>query len=102
MIRRPPRSTLFPYTTLFRSQSGLTPGSVPWTFSAPDKTFDFLNAGQTVTLTYADKLTPDNARSGKPTSAWTMTGTNDVPIVATGTLTGAITERASLTGSTMS
>src|SRR3712207_9213996 len=26
MIRRPPRSTLFPYTTLFRS-----PGSRPWT-----------------------------------------------------------------------
>src|SRR3712207_8653454 len=23
MIRRPPRSTLFPYTTLFRSESGL-------------------------------------------------------------------------------
>src|SRR5258708_29331060 len=23
MIRRPPRSTLFPYTTLFRSQSGM-------------------------------------------------------------------------------
>src|SRR3712207_8136733 len=25
MIRRPPRSTLFPYTTLFRSLTGLTP-----------------------------------------------------------------------------
>src|SRR3712207_7671037 len=25
MIRRPPRSTLFPYTTLFRSSSGSTP-----------------------------------------------------------------------------
>src|SRR3712207_8727502 len=25
MIRRPPRSTLFPYTTLFRSQAGLSP-----------------------------------------------------------------------------
>src|SRR3712207_9162164 len=25
MIRRPPRSTLFPYTTLFRSQPGLLP-----------------------------------------------------------------------------
>src|SRR3712207_7671231 len=24
MIRRPPRSTLFPYTTLFRSSSGIT------------------------------------------------------------------------------
>src|SRR3712207_7308320 len=26
MIRRPPRSTLFPYTTLFRSQPGRTTG----------------------------------------------------------------------------
>src|SRR5689334_24853318 len=25
MIRRPPRSTLFPYTTLFRSHSGVKP-----------------------------------------------------------------------------
>src|SRR2546430_7053031 len=25
MIRRPPRSTLFPYTTLFRSRTGLRP-----------------------------------------------------------------------------
>src|SRR5437588_9786206 len=28
MIRRPPRSTLFPYTTLFRSRGGL-PGGAP-------------------------------------------------------------------------
>src|SRR3712207_8625691 len=26
MIRRPPRSTLFPYTTLFRSRDGRDPG----------------------------------------------------------------------------
>src|SRR3712207_8885450 len=33
MIRRPPRSTLFPYTTLFRSAIGLNafePGLVTW------------------------------------------------------------------------
>src|SRR3712207_8938087 len=29
MIRRPPRSTLFPYTTLFRSEPGLTIAAVP-------------------------------------------------------------------------
>src|SRR3712207_7761320 len=29
MIRRPPRSTLFPYTTLFRSQEGLIDMSGP-------------------------------------------------------------------------
>src|SRR3712207_8714212 len=28
MIRRPPRSTLFPYTTLFRSGDGPTPDAV--------------------------------------------------------------------------
>src|SRR3712207_8254996 len=27
MIRRPPRSTLFPYTTLFRSNLNFTPGA---------------------------------------------------------------------------
>src|SRR5206468_5989380 len=30
MIRRPPRSTLFPYTTLFRSVSQLKPGDLDW------------------------------------------------------------------------
>src|SRR5438132_2262426 len=29
MIRRPPRSTLFPYTTLFRSRGGRRGGRVP-------------------------------------------------------------------------
>src|SRR2546428_8435519 len=29
MIRRPPRSTLFPYTTLFRSWSAIPPSSRP-------------------------------------------------------------------------
>src|SRR3712207_9418129 len=29
MIRRPPRSTLFPYTTLFRSPTGLSPSLSP-------------------------------------------------------------------------
>src|SRR6202451_4823426 len=33
MIRRPPRSTLFPYTTLFRSWSGLVPASTVSTSS---------------------------------------------------------------------
>src|SRR2546425_9634706 len=30
MIRRPPRSTLFPYTTLFRSRRHLQEGACPW------------------------------------------------------------------------
>src|SRR5256886_7155475 len=35
MIRRPPRSTLFPYTTLFRSSSWGEPGTDPGQFNIP-------------------------------------------------------------------
>src|SRR2546428_1731606 len=35
MIRRPPRSTLFPYTTLFRSPTAGTPCRTAWSFRAP-------------------------------------------------------------------
>src|SRR3712207_8722597 len=41
MIRRPPRSTLFPYTTLFRSGLSRPPGSsaatTVWPSTGPDK-----------------------------------------------------------------
>src|SRR4051794_41737937 len=36
MIRRPPRSTLFPYTTLFRSRVGELEGQAPAAGLAPD------------------------------------------------------------------
>src|SRR5258708_17496696 len=41
MIRRPPRSTLFPYTTLFRSSSDLPQGGV-----AAIGNFDGVHRGQ--------------------------------------------------------
>src|SRR3712207_9587866 len=46
MIRRPPRSTLFPYTTLFRSAKGDL-GAVAWTLARTDLAYysgeDMLN-----------------------------------------------------------
>src|SRR2546427_5514403 len=36
MIRRPPRSTLFPYTTLFRSRPALLGVGSEWEGSMPD------------------------------------------------------------------
>src|SRR3712207_6862537 len=35
MIRRPPRSTLFPYTTLFRSEGGVSGAAVAEALRAP-------------------------------------------------------------------
>src|SRR2546429_9417337 len=45
MIRRPPRSTLFPYTTLFRSQFPNNPGSLrsDWSTS-PANLFPFFRS----------------------------------------------------------
>src|SRR5258708_25226571 len=37
MIRRPPRSTLFPYTTLFRSYAVLCRAKVPVPGTGPDR-----------------------------------------------------------------
>src|SRR2546427_4328211 len=44
MIRRPPRSTLFPYTTLFRSHEGLLIGEVAKRSGASRKTLRLYEA----------------------------------------------------------
>src|SRR3712207_6869722 len=50
MIRRPPRSTLFPYTTLFRS-----PDQVPWSSAR-------------MLVEMARQIDPQGAGAGAPTS----------------------------------
>src|SRR3712207_8373124 len=70
MIRRPPRSTLFPYTTLFRSRCDI-PGSPRGQNLLPES-FDGPNAGLTEVLIPAGyvrtaydpvfALTPDETR----------------------------------------
>src|SRR5256885_6457900 len=40
MIRRPPRSTLFPYTTLFRSQFVGIGSDIPWTGYDENSSFE--------------------------------------------------------------
>ncbi|WP_434056884.1 VCBS domain-containing protein [Bradyrhizobium tunisiense] len=61
-------------------------GSAVWTYTIPDKVFDFLAAGETVTLTYMVRV--DTNFSVSPESKFipitiTVTGTNDKPTVAT-------------------
>src|SRR3712207_8318409 len=74
MIRRPPRSTLFPYTTLFRSRNRsafrMAIGEEGWSF--PGVTPEVL-AGQLIDQGYfgqalVDELNYRVARSGEHTS----------------------------------
>ena len=74
--------------------TGTGSGTVGWAFSLPDKDFDFLAAGETLTLTYnvivTDDSNTDNKASEVKTVTITVTGTNDQPVIAanaTATLT---------------
>src|SRR2546427_520185 len=99
MIRRPPRSTLFPYTTLFRSDPAH--GSV--TLNA-DGTFSYSHDGsETATDSFTYKAcdngttngAPDGKCSGTATLSPTVTPVNDAPAASNHSAT--VAGRATLT-----
>ncbi len=79
-------------------------GSVGLTYSAADKTFDFLAAGETLTVTYDVTVTDNSGVNSSQPVTFTITGSNDAPVLAAdtsgtnGTGLHAITERAGKTG----
>jgi VCBS repeat-containing protein len=69
-------------------------GTATWTYSIADNAFDFLAAGETLTLTYLARVdnnfAPNNEFTIVPVTI-TVTGTNDAPTIATSG--GTIIER---------
>src|SRR5438034_4623194 len=74
MIRRPPRSTLFPYTTLFRSL-GTDVGGFPWTELNQAKEFEYY-------VQYG--MTPMQAIKSGTSLAAELLGQRDLCVVAPG------------------
>ncbi|MGY4620806.1 VCBS repeat-containing protein [Bradyrhizobium sp. USDA 4472] len=96
-------SALTAASTLTLTQTDSTgsgSGSVAWGYSAQDKSFDFLAAGQTLTATYAVSINDGHGGTTSQNVVVTITGTNDTPVITSGAQTGAITEVAGQTGST--
>ena len=59
-------------------------GSVKWTYSIPDHAFDFLAAGETLTLTYTIRVDNNFSVNNEfitKTFTITITGTNDQPVI---------------------
>ncbi len=73
-------------------------GSATWTYSVPDSAFDFLAAGETLTLTYValvdNNFTQDDAVTAV-TFTIVITGTNDVPVITSGPLKITLSDNAS-------
>ncbi|WP_420965872.1 VCBS domain-containing protein [Bradyrhizobium sp. B120] len=81
--------------------TGTGSGSVAWNYSAQDKTFDFLAAGQTLTATYVVTISDGHGGTTTQNVVVTITGTNDAPTISAGTTaSGAFNEAAGVTGST--
>jgi fibronectin-binding autotransporter adhesin len=73
-------------------------GSAVWTYSFPDGAFDFLGAGETLTLTYTASVNNNYASdqlTGTATFTITITGTNDVPVI-----TSSVPQTIAFTGGT--
>src|SRR3712207_8946096 len=62
MIRRPPRSTLFPYTTLFRS---LVPGSPPLSDTVSEPAFNVQSTIGNDTVTLSDGTVVDGLQTDR-------------------------------------
>src|SRR5262245_17168536 len=78
-------------STTVSNSSGSGFGSIAVTFSAADSGFDFLAAGQTLTVTYnVTVIDSSGATSSQPFTV-TITGTNDVPVIG-GVSAGSVTE----------
>src|SRR3712207_8796478 len=54
MIRRPPRSTLFPYTTLFRSEGAKRMAALMWSVGPVGPSGPALGLGKGVSPTYVE------------------------------------------------
>src|SRR2546427_3091354 len=91
MIRRPPRSTLFPYTTLFRSNFTTSIASLTQVVNKADTTTTVVSSvnpsvsGQWVTFTATVSVnSPGSATAANPTD--TETFKHLPPTLRTGTL----------------
>ena len=60
-------------------------GSKNWNFTAPDHYFDYLAQGEQVTLTYTVQVDDHNGGVVTQPVTITVTGTNDTPVITSGT-----------------
>jgi VCBS repeat-containing protein len=74
--------------------AGSSQGVINATFSAFEQTFDYLWAGETVTLTYTLQVADGHGGTGTQTVTVTATGTNDGPVISGGLVIASVQEDA--------
>ncbi len=77
-----------------------TTGTITWAFNSGSEAFNYLAAGETLTLTYTITATDSQGATDTQQVTITVTGTNDDPIITVGGSDSAA-ETLSVTGSTL-
>ncbi|MBB3539883.1 VCBS domain-containing protein [Rhizobium sp. BK399] len=72
--------------------AGSTAGEIKWTFSAPDKTFDYLGANDHVTLKYTVLLNDGDGGKVSQVVTIVINGTNDAPVITGGSTSDWVVE----------
>ncbi|RDJ14911.1 VCBS domain-containing protein, partial [Rhizobium grahamii] len=72
--------------------AGSTSGEIKWTFSAPDKTFDYLSANDHVTLKYTVLLNDGDGGKVSQVVTIVINGTNDAPVITGGSTSDWVVE----------
>ena len=75
-------------------------GTITWAFNSGSEAFDYLAAGETLTVTYTITATDSQGATDTQQVTITVTGTNDDPIITVGGSDSAA-ETLSVTGSTL-
>src|SRR5258707_2703166 len=83
MIRRPPRSTLFPYTTLFRSDTLANYQTALRNVKYANTSDNPSTLARTITWQMNDDDTADN-HTNKSTATLNLIAINDAPVIAAG------------------
>lgn len=87
-------------TSLVSDSTNGAVGEIGWSFGLPDRNFDFLAAGETLSISYDITVTDSNGLSSSQPVTIVVIGTNDTPTIdmAHSTLAGAISELPNVTG----
>jgi T1SS-143 domain-containing protein len=78
--------------------TGSGAGSIAFSYSAADKTFDFLAVGQTLTITYLVTVTDNSGVSSTQPVTITINRTNDAPAITSGATAVRVSEEGLTNG----
>src|SRR5262249_26948644 len=80
------------FGTVVTNTATAADGTIAWTFDGSEALFDYLNNGESLTLTYTTSLSDEALRSNTQTVTITINGANDSPVITSSAQTATLAE----------